>query len=224
VVGAAALGYLAGRLSAERRIRRLRRLHRAAAHAASHDRLTGLPDRDLARRLFASRQRRGVATAVALIDLDDFKTVNDTHGHRVGDALLCAAAKQLALIAASCGGMTARLGGDEFLLVLPAHQADELTASAVRDLTAAVTIRGDHRSITVRPSASAGVATAHHGDFTTVVRHADIALYHAKQQPGSYRHYLPGMDMPGAACPHGYRLRDQHRDQRNRPGFGGAAS
>jgi diguanylate cyclase (GGDEF)-like protein len=217
----ALLSFAAGRLSAEPRIRRLRRLHRAAAYAANHDRLTGLPNRDLAQRVYASRRHRGVATVVALIDLDDFKTINDTFGHHVGDLVLRAAGSQLTTVAVAHDGLAARLGGDEFLLILPARNAGELVAGVLRALARPINVPADDGLYKVKPRGSAGLATADGIDFTAVVRRADIALYHAKQHPGSHRSYQPGMHMPTTAGRRGRRLRDRHRDQR-RTGHGGA--
>ena len=107
-----ALGSLAGRLSAEPQLRRLRSLLRVAHYTTGHDRLTGLPNRFLAAHVFTLRELRGQPTVIALIDLDRFKDVNDTHGHHVGDDLLRTVADRLAVAAKAHGGTAARLGGD----------------------------------------------------------------------------------------------------------------
>ncbi len=211
----AALGFLAGRLSAEPHLRRLRNLLKLAVYSAGHDRLTGLPNRFLAAQVFTLRELRGQPTVIALIDLDRFKDVNDTHGHHVGDDLLQAVAQRLAAAANARGGTTARLGGDEFVLLLPVHDADHArpVEQILCTLAEPTTLRTNDGVHTVRPAASAGIAVydGAHGTFTTMLYHADIALYHAKQQRGSHRTYHPAMRMPHNAGRHGPRLRDDHQ-------------
>ena len=151
---------------------------------ASHDPLTGLANRpmlqsELSRALAATR-RSGRPTAVLMIDLDHFKTINDSLGHSEGDAVLIAAAKRLEASVRG-GDLVARLGGDEFVIVMrdlddPAGAMalasrinqrfrDPLTTDAAVALT----------------TASIGVALATPGmDEGTVLREADRALYAAK--------------------------------------------
>jgi diguanylate cyclase len=213
-VGAtAALGFMAGRLSAEPHIRRLRgRLH-AAVDSAGHDRLTGLPNRLLAAQVFAHRERRGLPTVLALVDLDGFKHINDSHGHQVGDELLRAVAIRLMIATNGYGGTAARIGGDEFLLMLPVrhHDPAEQVADILHTVAQPAKLRTDDCDVNVRPSASAGIAVYDgvNGTFATVLRHADIALYQAKRQRSSHRMYGPDMHMPRHAGRHGPRLRDQ---------------
>jgi GGDEF domain-containing protein len=110
-------GFVAGWLAARPSVSRLRRCLRAAAYAATHDRLTGLPNRDLVRQEFSRRRRRGDTVTVVLLDLDNFKQVNDRYGHHVGDAVLRHVAHRINAAARARGGLAARLGGDEFLLI-----------------------------------------------------------------------------------------------------------
>jgi diguanylate cyclase (GGDEF)-like protein len=223
----AALGFLAGRLSARPTIRTLhatvtdlsdqvQSLHcqlRVARHFAGHDRLTGLPNRSSARTTFLARELHGQRTTVALVDLDRFKVTNDTYGHHVGDDLLCTVAERLAYTGKAHGGTAARLSGDEFLLLLPADGGGDPTApvaAALQALSQHVTLRTDDGEIVVRPSASAGIAVydGTYGTFDTMLHHADIALFHAKQQRGTHRTYRPELRMPRNAGRHGPRRRD----------------
>ncbi|TXN39470.1 diguanylate cyclase, partial [Methylobacterium sp. WL18] len=97
-----------------------RRSEARVAHMARHDALTGLPNRLVLKErmdaALASCDARAPATVLCL-DLDGFKVVNDTYGHPVGDALLCAVAARFAATVA-VGDLVARLGGDEFAIVL----------------------------------------------------------------------------------------------------------
>ncbi len=211
----AALGFLVGRLSAEPQIRKLRSLLKLALYIAGHDRLTGLPNRFLAAQVFTLRELRAQPTLVALLDLDRFKDINDTHGHHVGDHVLRTVARRLATAAKAHSGTAARLGGDEFLLIFPADgndHTDSITAIQ-HTLVQPATITTDDGDITVHASASVGSAVfdGTHGTFNTLLRNADIALYHAKQQSGSHQTYSPDMHMPAPADGlHHPRLRDQH--------------
>jgi diguanylate cyclase (GGDEF)-like protein len=164
-------------------------------HGATHDALTQLPNRVL----FGERLNKALATpghrpvCVALIDLDDFKEVNDTLGHEVGDLLLIAVAQRLN----SCVRVedtVARLGGDEFVVVLDG--ADPAAADLAADrMIAALSqpVMADGHELPIR--ASIGIADGHTGDDPSeLLRHADIAMYAAKNLAGSgYLHYESGM-------------------------------
>jgi diguanylate cyclase (GGDEF)-like protein len=126
---------------------------------------------------------------VALIDLDDFKEVNDTLGHEIGDVLLIAVAQRLAGVLRQ-EDMVARLGGDEFVVVIddadPA--AADLAAGRMKDALAAPVLADGHE-LPIR--ASIGIADGRTGDeASTLLRHADIAMYAAKNIPGTaHLHY-----------------------------------
>jgi diguanylate cyclase (GGDEF)-like protein len=182
---AASLGFLTG-LAAMRS--RLREAVREAAHArwvADHDALTGLPNRAAARRHYEQAVHAGRPCTVALLDLDDFKVVNDTWGHQAGDAQLVAIAERLSSAVRAEGGTAFRLGGDEFALLLPTadpRAALRQVTAAVAALSAALPLAVDDvRTVVTSPSASAGIATATPGgSFSETLKRADIALYHAK--------------------------------------------
>ena len=153
-----------------------------ALHIASHDPLTGAPNRFAFQRALADRVRAGGAGfAVAMMDLDRFKAVNDTLGHMAGDALLreiCAILNERI----PAGGMVARLGGDEFGLLFEADDQGAALAVAERLVAACatpLTIYGH----CVEGAASIGLVVAEgRGDPGDLLRRADLALYEAKRQ------------------------------------------
>ncbi|MEV4537149.1 GGDEF domain-containing protein [Asanoa sp. NPDC049518] len=157
----------------------------ALRYAAGHDHLTGLANRssfdERARELDA---RVGEDRAVLLLDLDDFKTVNDTLGHRAGDDLLRVTAGRLA----ACLGPTdtaARMGGDEFSVLLTDATVEDAVAAAHRVLgTLREPVRIEGR--TVRPSASVGIAASSTKSYEALLRDADEAMYEAKRRNSGF--------------------------------------
>ncbi|GAA2359070.1 bifunctional diguanylate cyclase/phosphodiesterase [Dactylosporangium salmoneum] len=156
-------------------------------HNATHDALTQLPNRALfnerlATALSPGGRERGVS--VALIDLDDFKIVNDTLGHGAGDALLVAVAERL-VGAVRPGDVVARLGGDEFVVLCDDIEPDAAERVAQRMIAAlAEPVVADGHELLVR--ASIGIADGHAGDDAgELLRRADIAMYAAKHDGGS---------------------------------------
>ena len=164
-------------------------------HGATHDALTQLPNRVL----FGQRLNKALTSpgdrpvSVALIDLDDFKEVNDTLGHEVGDLLLIAVAQRLAACV-RVEDTVARLGGDEFVVVLDGADPDAADLAADRMIDALrQPVLADGHELPIR--ASIGIADGRTGDDASeLLRHADIAMYAAKNLTGSrYLHYEPGM-------------------------------
>ncbi|MBU0751441.1 MAG: EAL domain-containing protein [Gammaproteobacteria bacterium] len=161
---------------------------------ASFDSLTGLPNRGLlADRLnqsLSQAQRRDRLLAICFLDLDGFKAVNDTHGHAAGDALLREVAQRLSSTVRS-GDTVARMGGDEFVLLLSdIKDVDELESALHRVLLAV----GTPYDLSGRPaqvSTSIGVTLYpfDDGDPDTLLRHADQAMYRAKQD-GRNRYHM----------------------------------
>ncbi|MEV6343154.1 EAL domain-containing protein [Actinoplanes sp. NPDC051851] len=147
-------------------------------HRASFDSLTGLANRTHFHEAMAAGGEDG---AVMLIDLDDFKTINDTMGHAAGDQLLVIVADRLRA-AVREGDMVARLGGDEFAVLLPGcgtAEAGIIAEAILRSLAVSTEIR-QH---TVLTRASVGVTAARPGDDPSVLlSNADIAMYEAKRR------------------------------------------
>jgi len=165
-------------------------------HRAFHDALTGLPNRLLfqdraACGLVATRRDRTIA-GVLFVDLDDFKLVNDTMGHSVGDELLVAAGARLSSVVRN-SDMAARLGGDEFaVLVEGVADSAAVDAFAERIVTAFAepfTLAAG----SVLSTATIGVATTEESaDVDELLRHADLALYAAKAAgKRQWRRYQP---------------------------------
>jgi diguanylate cyclase (GGDEF)-like protein len=165
--------------------RRLRREARENRFLARHDALTRLPNRVLFRErtaeLVAAAQRHGGKCAVAVIDLDRFKEVNDTLGHHTGDELLLVLSQRLSACGIE-GAVIARLGGDEFGVVLPAV-VDQLDAT--RQLFEIRLLLEDDvvlRGLPLSIQASVGYAmTPDDGtEVDDLLQYADVAMYHAK--------------------------------------------
>ena len=152
------------------------------SHQATHDALTGLPNRVLfqTRAAHALKESRGVA--VVLLDIDRFKDVNDTLGHAIGDRLLCEVSERL-VHAVSGRATVARLGGDEFALVIPDVTEPGLAVAVVNDLHREMSrpIRIDGLALAVTASAGIAVAPEHGDDIALLLQRADIAMYHAKE-------------------------------------------
>lgn len=181
IICALASFVLCGRLSSLPTIRRLRRELSATAYRADHDVLTGLPNRCRAEHIAHNMLAANRSVMVALVDLNLFKQVNDTHGHAVGDRLLTVVAQRLSVAADEAGGAAARLGGDEFVLILPVGTSDDLETVA-RILTRLEQPADLGGTLWLTPRASAGVAFSG-PDATTwpmLLQQADLALYEAK--------------------------------------------
>jgi len=163
-------------------------------YRAFHDALTGLPNRTLFAREAASAltsaRSSGRVAGVLFVDLDDFKIVNDTMGHSVGDELLAAVAVRLeATIRAT--DTAARLGGDEFALLIDDAADAEAVDTFAERIVAAFTEPFTLSESKVITSATVGVATSEDSeDVDELLRHADLALYAAKAAgKRRWRHY-----------------------------------
>jgi diguanylate cyclase (GGDEF)-like protein len=172
------------------------RSQRELAHFAYHDRLTGLANRALLEeRLKEAVQRAGAAAApVALLnlDLDDFKTVNDSLGHTAGDELLCAIARRLEHRVATAHLLT-RHGGDEFMLLLEdlpgdgRAVAEAVAAELLEELRLPFHVGG--AALQVGASVGISLYPADALDAADLLKHADAAMYQAKRA-GRGRHAL----------------------------------
>ncbi len=188
-------GHASTTLERARLVEELRLEAESKSYQAMHDTLTGLPNRTLfLERASAALSETGRA-AVALLDLDRFKEVNDTLGHETGDRLLCEVAECLER-AAHGRATVARLGGDEFAVVVTDIIGREEAVGIVRDLEAALTRPMSVDGITLAVRASAGVALApEHGDnVATLLQRADIAMYKAKEKRSGLELYSSSQD------------------------------
>ncbi|MEV6114309.1 bifunctional diguanylate cyclase/phosphodiesterase [Streptomyces sp. NPDC052109] len=159
---------------------------RARAEEQLRDPLTGLPNRQwLLERIWTAlddAERIGARSALMLIDLDRFRSVNDTLGHLAGDRLLLQIADRLRL-ALPRGAEAARLGGDEFAVLLPVADSTTSATRLARGLVAALGSPLDLDGLTLVLEASAGVAVFpdHALDAEGLLRRADVAMYQAKR-------------------------------------------
>ncbi|TLS43591.1 EAL domain-containing protein [Streptomyces montanus] len=168
----------------ERRLLNLR-----LRYEATHDALTGLPNRTLffERLDKALSAREGMRFGLCYLDLDGFKTINDSLGHAAGDRLLVEVADRLQSCATAPGEMVARIGGDEFVALTTGPDTErEVDALADRIMNALVTpVRIDGRELTVR--GSIGIVEGPTGERgpAEVLRSADITMYRAKSAGGN---------------------------------------
>ena len=177
-------------------VQRMAKLSAQRDRAARVDPLTGLANRTglkaASNDLSESLHRTDRRPALLIADLDEFKHINDSLGHEVGDQLLVAVTRRLARLPLHPGGVIARLGGDEFAIVDAARDAGEAQALAnnlVSALAEPIVLGGVRVDIT----ASIGIAVQadEHEDFATLLRHADIAMYDAKKRGNSTAEYRP---------------------------------
>jgi diguanylate cyclase (GGDEF)-like protein/PAS domain S-box-containing protein len=187
---------VAGLVFTMRDVSEQRKLEEELTHRAFHDALTGLPNRvlfqDRITQQIAATRRTGLVAGVLFVDLDDFKVVNDTKGHGIGDELLVAAAARLTAMSRD-GDTAARLGGDELaLLIGGAAEVRAVEAAAERVVRAF----GEPFALAdglVTCTATVGVATTRDAtDTDQLLRHADLALYAAKAAgKRRWRRYQP---------------------------------
>ena len=172
-------------------------------HQATHDALTGLPNRRLLADRFGQAlrldARAGTSTGLLLIDLDRFKEVNDTFGHHVGDELLQKVGPRMVGELRNIDTV-ARLGGDEFAVLLP-NVGGVAEAERVADrLQAALEAPFHVHGIDLNVEASAGIVISgqHGSDVITLMQRADIAMYAAKSQNLGVSVYHPEADANSA--------------------------
>ena len=178
-----------------------RRLLAEASDRALRDPLTGLANRTL----FADRlthavqlhRRNSMTVSVLMLDIDDFKLVNDTMGHLAGDALLVEVGDRLA-VAVRAADTVARLGGDEFAVLMEGGQAESHTAArrVVQAFDPPFVIEG--QELLVRPSVGLAVAASNDDAVTAkeLLRRADVAMYTAKRSRSSgLSTFAPELDL-----------------------------
>jgi len=163
----------------------LTRRQEELAFLATHDPLTGLPNRtlilDRVEQMLVRSRRSQTPVAALFIDLDNFKSINDTLGHGAGDELLCSVCARLQNVVRDIDAL-GRLGGDEFVIVAEGMSLDagpELIAERLLDaLGQPFELRDAENRLTV--TASVGIATGDRGSAEELLRDADIAMYRAK--------------------------------------------
>lgn len=194
---------LASKWRAERRIVRL----------AYFDSLTGLPNREQAhmrlRSAVSAAQQRARLLALMYIDLDNFKRINDTLGHGIGDEVLIHAADRLrkALrtgegrdndeISIDRPGDIGRLGGDEFMVILPDIGASEDVAQVAERLIATLQepMKLSQHTVVITPSIGIAIAPTDGADAESLLRHADLAMYFAKRRaPANFAFFDASMN------------------------------
>jgi len=172
-----------------------KRQEEEARYLAHHDTLTGLPNRrlldDRLRQAVYLAQRRDARVALLVVDLDNFKQVNDELGHRAGDAVLREAAHRIAGCLRKADTL-ARHGGDEFVVVIPDLQLDaDLQVVAEKILRSLQPpFRVDEREFAIGASIGVSLYPGDAGDGEALLRNADVAMYRAKQLGrNNYRFY-----------------------------------
>jgi diguanylate cyclase (GGDEF)-like protein len=189
---------------AERRLtdEELARREEELSFLATHDCLTGLPNRtlilDRVEQMLARSRRSQTPVAALFVDLDNFKSINDTLGHGVGDELLRAVAARLDGVVRATDAL-GRLGGDEFVVI-----SEELSLAAGPELIAERLLEalkqpfklGADKETRVTVTASVGIAAGEHTSAEDLLRDADIAMYRAKWD-GKNRHVVFEAGMQG---------------------------
>ncbi len=170
-------------------------------HSATHDPLTGLPNRvlmvDLASHALAQARRQGSRVALLFIDLDRFKTVNDSLGHHAGDRLLQAVAGRLKQCIRS-GDTVMRQGGDEFIIILSDIASSEDAANVAEKIRHEMSIPYVVEGMELISSASIGISLYPDdaGDVNTLVKNSDAAMYRAKAHGrNTYRFFTADMNV-----------------------------
>lgn len=172
-------------------------------HRAEYDALTGLSNRkhfdESLTRMLEQAKRSGAALAVIFLDLDNFKEVNDSLGHRVGDALLTHIAKRIERVVGE-RGTVARYGGDEFMIITGG--ADSVLIPLLDSLLLAMTepAHVSGHELFIEASIGISIHPSDGDDTDTLVRNADAAMYLAKQNGrNQYQFYRPELSKAAIA-------------------------
>jgi diguanylate cyclase (GGDEF)-like protein len=198
---AAYTAVLAARFAASRRSLdgSLREVNRALQRLATTDTLTELPNRsalvDAVDMAITRARHTGNELAVLLMDLDGFKHINDSLGHSIGDGMLQAFARRLRACVRS-EDTVARLGGDEFVVLVEGLNSRDGAVRVAQAVNVAMRDELMFQGTTLRLTASIGIAMYPHDgdDVETLMKHADIAMYGAKEHGrNGFRFYEPHM-------------------------------
>ncbi|MEK7792484.1 MAG: GGDEF domain-containing protein, partial [Pseudomonadota bacterium] len=164
---------------------------------AQHDALTQLFNRRAGEQLLnimlANARNNQGQLAVLLIDLDDFKLINDTHGHEAGDKVLVEIARRMQLTVRK-EDILVRMGGDEFIITLlikdgNRDEIDQVVNKLQKQFTAEIEV-GSDRSVTIGASIGVALFPQDGGDIETLIAHADIDMYQIKKNRKTAYSYL----------------------------------
>ena len=176
-------------------IARLEEAHERSSRAASTDHLSGLHNRrqfiEIANRALNMQRNKRCLMAILFIDLDRFKSINDTLGHRIGDLLLQAVAGRIHRMLAP-GDQAARFGGDEFVVLLAGDRTEQEIVDWVDTLTQRLsgTYQLEGSEVNTSPSTGIAICPRDAQDVDILIRYADAAMYSAKRAGrGQYRFF-----------------------------------
>ena len=200
-------GEFIGILGVTRDITERKQMEEKVRQLAFHDPLTNLPKRrllnDRLNQAMSASKRNGCFGALIFLDLDNFKPLNDTHGHKVGDLLLIKVAERLKSCVREMDTV-ARFGGDEFVVMISELATDRIQSTELASLIAEkirlalsepyfLTVKGDGENIVHRCSASIGVALFidHNTNQDDIIKQADSAMYLAKEAGRNFVMFAP---------------------------------
>lgn len=193
---------LLGRLWMYEDITHERKTAQQLLYLAEHDPVTGLYNRHRFQKqltfMINAYQRNSNKFALLYFDLDEFKFINDTFGHGVGDSVLLRTANEISVLVRGIE-MFARVGGDEFALIAALGQSDDVSALPVRIISKIASIPFRFRNTNLRLTASVGVAIypEHGNTVEDLIAHADTAMYQAKNHgKNTWSIYDPGRSHP----------------------------
>ena len=182
-------------------IGRLEEEHRRSSHAAATDHLSGLHNRrqfvELASQTLVRQRGQRRLMAILFIDMDRFKSINDSLGHKVGDLLLQAVAGRITRLLEP-GDEASRFGGDEFVVLLAGQRSEDQITAWVRALVdkLSATYALDGQEVNTSPSVGVAICPRDGQDIDSLIRHADAAMYSAKQAGrAQYRFFDPSLNL-----------------------------
>ncbi len=184
--------------------RRLMESQVALGRVTQYDSLTSLPNRryfmKTLERAFAEYKKSGQKIALMYLDLDGFKAINDTHGHKIGDELLVAVATKAKSLIRQ-GDKIARLSGDEFLILLYGHPRESLLLEIAANISAGLSLPYSIGAWQLQIGVSIGIALVSEtdADISEFINNADIAMYRSKSE---------GLGVPAVYAPF---MRDQNK-------------
>lgn len=180
-------GQVTGAVIAFRDITQVQAMAQQMAHLAQHDYLTGLPNRmllnDRLAQAIAYAKRHGTQVAVLFLDLDNFKHINDSLGHLVGDRLLASVARRL-VGQVRQSDTVSRQGGDEFVVLLHEDTHAEYAAIAAEKIVQSLTLphHVDKHELHITTSIGISMFPSDGDDADALIKNADTAMYHAKEK------------------------------------------